>query len=82
MVKFQFFVYFFVLGICRDTRQCFLLEVPNRKADTLLAAIEDNIAEGSIIYSDSWRGYKTNDIEEAGFEHFKVRPLFRSIDLL
>ena len=72
-------------GICRETHQCFLvmvsfkyfysnviIQVPNRKAPTLLAAIEDNIAEGSTIYSDCWRGYKTKDLEEAGFEHFKV----------
>jgi transposase-like protein len=67
-------------GICRETRECFLLEVPNRKASTLLAAIEDHIAEDSMIHSDSWRGYKTNDIEEAGFEHFKVNHKYNFVD--
>jgi transposase-like protein len=46
--------------------------VPDRKAPTLLAAIQENIAEGSIIYSDSWKGYQTTELEKAGFEHFKV----------
>ena len=49
-----------------------ILKVPNRCADTLLSAIENNILPGSTIYSDSWAGYKTTDLEKAGFEHFKV----------
>ena len=58
--------------ILRETRQCFLVEVPDRSAATLLQAILDNIEEGSIIISDCWRGYNTEELEEAGFEHFKV----------
>ena len=46
--------------------------MPDRKAPTLLKAIEENIELGTTIHSDSWAGYKTNDIGEAGFEHFKV----------
>ena len=46
--------------------------MPDRKASTLLKAIEENIEPDTTIFSDSWAGYKTNDIEEAGFEHFKV----------
>lgn len=60
-------------GICRGTGQCFLVQVPDRKATTLLAAIEENIADGSLIYLDSWRGYDTNDIREAGFDHFQLQ---------
>lgn len=67
-------------GICRETKECFLVEVPNRNAATLLAAIQENIAEGTTIYSDSWRGYKTRELEAAGFEHFKVNHHYNFVD--
>lgn len=66
--------------ICRETGQCFLVQVPDRKATTLLAAIEENIADGSLIYSDSWQGYNTNDIREAGFDHFQVNHSYNLVD--
>ena len=59
-------------GICRDTNKCFIVKVPNRSVATFLDAILENITKGSINYSDSWRGYKTTQLEEAGFQHFKV----------
>lgn len=67
-------------GLCRETRECFLIQVPDRSAATLTKAISDNIEEGTTIYSDSWRGYKSNELEEAGFEHFKVNHRFNFID--
>jgi transposase-like protein len=54
MIYFNSALWVFVVKLIN----AFLLEVPNRKATTLLAAIKDNIAEDSIIYSDSWRGYR------------------------
>ena len=42
--------------------------------------IKDNIAEGSTIFSDSWRGYQTDQLELAGFEHFKVNHRFNFVD--
>ena len=62
-------------GICRQTNECFLLEVPGRSAKALMEAIQNNIKSGSIIYSDSWKGYKTKELEEAGFEHYKVNHI-------
>ena len=50
-------------GICRSTQACFALTVPDRTAATLPAAIRDNIAEGTTIYSDCWKGYKTAELE-------------------
>ncbi|KAF7636211.1 Transposase, ISXO2-like domain-containing protein [Meloidogyne graminicola] len=67
-------------GICRETKECFLVIVPDRSANTLLSFIKDNIATGSTIYSDSWKGYITNEIEEAGFQHFKVNHQYNFID--
>ena len=59
-------------GICRETNECFALRVPDRSAATLFAAICDNIEQGTTIYSDCWRGYKTNDLTAAGFSHATV----------
>ena len=67
-------------GLCRETRQCFLCEVPDRSAATLMSFIKNNIAEGSTIYSDSWRAYKTDELQEAGFEHYKVNHRFNFVD--
>lgn len=67
-------------GICRETKECFLIEVPDRNAPTLLTAIKENIAEGTIIYSDSWKAYKTQELERAGFEHFKVNHRYNFVD--
>lgn len=67
-------------GICRDTRECFLTVVPDRSAKTLLNAICENINDGTTIYSDSWRGYKTEELEEAGFAHMKVNHKLNFVD--
>ena len=67
-------------GLCRETRQCFLMEVADRSAKTLIAAIIDNIQIGSIIYSDSWRSYKTEELVSAGFQHFTVNHRYNFID--
>lgn len=41
-------------GVCRETNDCFLVQVPDRSLKTITAVITRHIAEGSIIYSDSW----------------------------
>uniref|UniRef100_A0A914E0W0 ISXO2-like transposase domain-containing protein n=1 Tax=Acrobeloides nanus TaxID=290746 RepID=A0A914E0W0_9BILA len=40
----------------------------------------ENIEEGSIIFSDYWKGYRTEELEEAGFEHFKVNHKYNILD--
>lgn len=67
-------------GICREMRQCFLVQVPDRSAATLMDAIREHIKPGTIIYSDSWRGYKTKELENAGFNHFKVNYRYNFVD--
>ena len=39
-------------GLCRDTGKCFLMKVPDRSAETLVAAIKSNVASGSTIYTN------------------------------
>jgi len=45
-------------GICRETKESFLIKVPD-KTGTLLLAIQNNIQQGTTIYSDRWRAYNT-----------------------
>lgn len=58
----------------------FLIEVVDRSAKTLMQAILENIEIGSIIYSDNWRSYKTDELLNAGFQHFKVNHKYNFID--
>ena len=67
-------------GICPSTKACFALTVPVRTAATLLAAIRDNIAEGTTIHSDCRKGYKTAELEAAGFSHATVNPKYNFVD--
>ena len=44
-------------GICRETREVFMVAVPNRTANVLLDVIKEKICEGSTIISDCWKAY-------------------------
>ena len=44
-------------GICRETREVFMVAVPNRTADILLGVIREKIREGSTIMSDCQAAY-------------------------
>ena len=46
-------------GICRETKQSFVQMVPDRTMSTITEAINNNIEEVSVLYSDSWRLYCT-----------------------
>ncbi|GBM01069.1 hypothetical protein AVEN_117004-1 [Araneus ventricosus] len=67
-------------GICREIKDSFVVTVPNRTVSTLLDKIIENIAGGSTIYSDSWKGYQTNRIEREGFLRAKVNHKYNFID--
>lgn len=56
-----------------------MVKVPDRKVETLLAAIRDSIEE-SIIYSDCWKAYKINNLDDADFKHYKVKHYFNFLD--
>jgi hypothetical protein len=59
-------------GVGWETSERFLVEVPNRGAETLLQQIKLNIEPGSRIFSDFWKGCITTELEQAGFTYFKV----------
>jgi len=55
-------------GICRE---CFIVPVPDRSADTLFPIIQDRIRFGSTIISDCWAAYRGIQ-EKLGFTHLTV----------
>lgn len=44
-------------GIGRRYRNCFIVQVPNRRAETIVSIIEGFILPGTIIITDCWRAY-------------------------
>ncbi|VDN54351.1 unnamed protein product, partial [Dracunculus medinensis] len=67
-------------GICRETRDMFIEEVPDRSANTFLTFIKKNVEEGSIIYSDFLCSYRIEELNEAGFEQLKVDYRYNFVD--
>ncbi|KFM56523.1 hypothetical protein X975_26714, partial [Stegodyphus mimosarum] len=45
-----------------------------------MAEIRNNTAEGTAISSDSWKKYKTDELEAARFQHFKVNHRYNFVD--
>jgi transposase-like protein len=54
-------------GICRETRQAFVVRVANRSSETLLAAIQQKILPGTRIISDGWKAY--SQLASHGYIH-------------
>lgn len=60
-------------GICRQTKQAFALVVPDRTAPTLNQEIQQHIAAGTIIHSDTWASYQQIEkIPNKNFIHYSV----------
>lgn len=59
-------------GIFRQTNEYFVIQVPGFTTCTLMEAIENNIAQESIIYSDSWQSYNLELLLETGIQHLKL----------
>ena len=47
----------FIGGIERDSRNCFIVPVENRNSRTILSVLRDYVKPGSIIITDYWRRY-------------------------
>ena len=54
--------------------------VANRNAQTLLDVIVQNVEPGSAVYIDCWRGYKSEELTQAGYEHFQVNHNINFVD--
>ncbi|KAK9722577.1 ISXO2-like transposase domain [Popillia japonica] len=68
-------------GIERGSGKCFLVEVGDRAAETLLAEIRRFILPGTIIMTDAWRAYNgiddlDGDSEQEGNEDVTTEMMF------
>jgi transposase len=54
--------------------------VLDRSAPTLLDVISRNVAPGSVVYTDCWRGYDTAALDAAGYGHWRVNHSYNFID--
>lgn len=66
-------------GICRESRECFMVAVPDRSANTLMPIIAAQIRPGTIILSDMWAAY--NNIQQQ-YAHLTVNHTYNFVDPL
>lgn len=57
-------------GVCRQTRQCFMVPVEQKNSTTLLNIIKNHILPGTAIISDCWKTYSC--LEDEGYKHLTV----------
>ena len=65
-------------GICRETKEMFLVSVEKRDKNTLLPIIKERIKQGTTIVSDGWAAYKTLNSE--GYSHQVVNHSKNVVD--
>ena len=59
-----------VVGLSNGKGRVRFARVPNRSANTLNAIISKYVTDGSVIYSDGWKGYA--QLEQLGYKHKTV----------
>ena len=65
-------------GICRETKEMFLVSVEKRDKSTLLPIIKQRIKQGTTIVSDGWAAYKT--LKSEGYSHQVVNHSQNIVD--
>ena len=65
-------------GVERESGRTFLVAVPDRTADTLVAIIRDWIEPGTSVISDNWAAYC--NLESEGFTHRTVNHSIHFVD--
>ncbi len=67
-------------GICRETKEIFLVPCPNNKRDraTLEPLIKKHIKAGSTVIRDCWKAY--DRLGSAGYNHLKVNHSLNFVD--
>ncbi|XP_033646441.1 uncharacterized protein LOC117305688 [Asterias rubens] len=65
-------------GICRETKETFLIEVPKRDSETLISLLKEYVAPGSTVVSDCW---KADDcLGQENVAHLKVSHSLKFVD--
>lgn len=67
-------------GYCVETKEKFVLSVPDRTANTLLPLIEKHILPNSKIASDCWRAYNNIEQLDNNYEHLTVNHKNNFVD--
>jgi transposase-like protein len=70
----------YVGGIERSSRKCFIVPVENRNAVTMIRIIQDYVNPGSIIITDKWRAYQRALSELENFEHLSINHSLNFVD--
>ena len=65
-------------GICRETKEFFLVTVPSRDKETLIPIIKNKIKPGTTILSDCWKTYDC--LEKEDFLHLNVNHSLNFVD--
>ena len=65
-------------GICRESKECFVVPVNSRDKGTLLPIIQDRILPGTCVMSDLWRAYDC--LNDEGFQHLTVNRSLNFVD--
>jgi len=61
-------------------RRMFAVVVKNRSAKTLMTIIEKYVAPGSQVYTDCWKGYRTEGLLDQGLLHGTVNHSLHFVD--
>ena len=65
-------------GVERESGRTFLVPVPDRIANTLIAAIAARIEHGTTVISDCWGAYR--ELDTHGYTHHTVNHSIEFVD--
>ncbi|RLU25123.1 hypothetical protein DMN91_003215 [Ooceraea biroi] len=65
-------------GFERESKELFVIAVPDKSTATLLSVIKTNVLPGTTIMSDCWKAYNCLDTE--GFQHLTVNHNYNFVD--
>ncbi|GLH07649.1 uncharacterized protein GBIM_13104 [Gryllus bimaculatus] len=66
-------------GICRETKEVFMVMIPDKSAEALCGVIREKVNEGSVIISDCWRGYM-NSHDDDSFQQFTAKNKYYFVE--